>query len=35
MAKEEWEDLEEVYQTLDENNKVVNDSVIRDCEEVG
>lgn len=33
MAKEEWQDLEEVYQTFDENQQVDNGSVIESCEE--
>ena len=32
MRSEEWEDLEEVYQTFDDAGNVVNDSVIKECE---
>ena len=33
MSTEDWNDLEEMYQTYDAAGNIVNDSVIESCEE--
>ena len=33
MSTEDWEDLEEMYQTYDEAYNILSDSVIESCEE--
>ena len=33
MSSEDWEDLEEIYQTYDEAYNLLSDSVIESCEE--